>query len=485
MIGTLPKIGSRPAFVGGSQVTATEWIEVRDPGTGEVVATVPDCGPSEVDAAVASARATYDGGWRLTSAADRGRVLRRIADGIRADREELARLESLDTGKPMRQAYMDVDFAARYFEYNGSIVEAVFGNILPTGSDQFALTLREPYGVTGHIIPWNYPLGLGARTIAPALAAGNCCVMKPAEDAPLSSIRLAELTLAAGLPAGAFNVVTGTGAGAGAALAGHPGIGFLSFTGSVPVGRIVGRTALENLTPTTLELGGKSPNIVLADADLDRATPILAQAILQNAGQTCSAGSRVLADDRVHDELVARLAAVFEATTIGHGSTDPDLGPVISQKQLERVLGLIDVGRTEADLVTGGGVPQDRELPAGYYVRPTLFDDVDPGARIAQEEIFGPVLAVTRFQSLDEAVQIANGTEYGLVAGVWTRNLVTAHRLIRDLDCGQVLVNTFANGVELPFSGRRNSGFGVEKGFEGLLAFTQLKGVIVGPDGAR
>lgn len=468
-----------PAIIGGERVFASQSLDVIDPATGQVFATVSRCGEAEVDRAVAAALAAFEGSWRLTTAAERARLLGRFAATIRAQASDLAALESRDTGKPLRQARVDVEFAARYFEYYSNMVEAMFGTVIPAGTDRLTLTMREPYGVTGHIIPWNYPIGIASRTLAPALAAGNCCVLKPAEQAPLSSVRLAELALEAGFPAGVLNVVPGLGIEAGALLSGHPGIDHISFTGSVPVGRKIAEAAAQNLIPAALELGGKSPNIVLADADLDRAAPVVAQAILQNAGQTCSAGSRLLVHRAVHDDLVARVKAIFAGASIGPGAADPDLGPVISALQYQRVGELIDIGRGEAELIHGGKRPAGAQYESGYFFEPTLFDRVPADATIAQREIFGPVLTITSFDDLDEAVAIANGTDYGLVAGVWTRNVGNANWLIRELQCGQVMVNTFSNGVELPFGGRKKSGYGVEKGFDALLGFTHVKGAII------
>jgi aldehyde dehydrogenase (NAD+) len=468
-----------PAMIGGAPVMTADSIEVFDPATGKVFARVARGGAGEIDQAVRAARKAYEGGWRLTSPLERSRLLTRMAEAITARGEELAAIESRDTGKPIRQARIDVGFIARYFEYYAHLVEAMFGRVIPGQTDRLTYSTREPYGVSAHIIPWNYPLGMAGRTVAPALAAGNCCVLKPAEQAPLSCLLLAEIANEAGLPPGTLNVVPGLGAEAGAALSAHPGIDIVSFTGSVPVGRMVALAAAQNLIPAILELGGKSPNIVMADADLDAALPVLTSSILQNCGQTCSAGSRLLVHESLHGELVERLAERFAATSIGPGHADPGIGPLISATQHGRVLGLIEAGRSEARLVAGGGRPEGDAYGEGYFVAPTLFDDVPAEARIAREEIFGPVLAVTPFSTDAEAIALANGTDYGLVAGLWTRDLGRAHRFIRDLDCGQVMVNTFSNGVELPFGGRKKSGYGVEKGFEALEGFTRVKGAVV------
>ncbi|MFF1829058.1 aldehyde dehydrogenase family protein [Paenarthrobacter sp. NPDC058040] len=469
----------RMAHINGKAVDTDDSFLVLDPATGRPLAEVAACGADQVDHAVTVARRAYDAGWKRTTAAERATILRKISAGIVANGDELARIESQDTGKPLRQAVVDVNFAARFFEFYSNMVEAVFGSIIPAGTDRMTFSIREPYGVTGHITPWNYPLGLATRTIAPSLAAGNCCVLKPAEEAPLSTLRLAEIMSDAGLPDGVLNVVPGRGAEAGAALAAHSGLGKVSFTGSVPVGIKIGQATAANLVPADLELGGKSPNIVFDDADLATASKVVAQSILQNAGQTCSAGSRLLVHRSVHDEFVERLVRIFADTTLGHGLDDPGLGPVISRKQQQRVLDYIALGRTEGELLVGGGVPGDPALEGGNFILPTIFDAVASSAAIARQEIFGPVLTVTTFDDTDEAVSLANSTDYGLVAGVWTANVGRAHRLVRDLNCGQVMVNTFSNGVELPFSGRKHSGYGTSKSYEALLGYTQTKGAVI------
>lgn len=467
------------AIIDGEEQGAKDTFEVLDPSSGKVLAAVARCGSEEIDKAVNSARATYESNWRHVNPADRATILRDTASGIRSERENLSELESKDTGKPLTQARKDVEVAARYFEFYAGAVEALFGDTISVDSDLFVFTLREPFGVTAHIIPWNYPLQVGARTVAPALATGNCCVLKPAEEAPLTALRLASLALEAGLPPGALNVVPGFGEEAGASLAAHPGIDHLAFTGSVEVGKLVAKAAAENVVPVTLELGGKSPNVVFADADLDLAVPMIVNSILQNAGQTCSAGSRLLVHEEVHKPIVEAVKQRFESATIGPGLADPDLGPLISERQRGVVAGYVETGKTEAGLVTGGEAPQSKDLAGGYYFTATLFDNVPPNASIAQQEIFGPVLAVTTFRDEAEAVRLANSTPFGLVAAVWTRDVGTAHRLAREIRAGQVFVNTYGagGGVEFPFGGYKKSGYGREKGFEALLAYTHTKTV--------
>jgi acyl-CoA reductase-like NAD-dependent aldehyde dehydrogenase len=465
-----------PASDGGT-------FEVFDPSTGELLATVAKATRDDVSRAVAAARGAMDSkDWGGMAPAERGRIMHRIAQGLRDRAEELATLESRDNGKPLRQARTDVQVAARYFEFFAGIADKIMGNTIPLGPGFLDFTVREPIGVSAQIVPWNYPIQIGARGVAPALAAGCAIVLKPSSEAPMTALRLGEIALACGLPRGVLNVVTGTGSEAGAALASHPDINQLTFTGSVDVGISVAKMAADNVVPVVMELGGKSPNIVFADADLELAVQGVSTAIFQNAGQTCSAGSRLLVERSAHDRLVGKLAERARAMRVGPGVSDPDMGPIISRKQLETVEQYVAVGTGEGARVAAGGArPTDQSLGRGFYFQPTLLDRVTPDMRVAQEEIFGPVLAIIDFESVEEAADIANRSQYGLVAGIWTRDINKAMSLASRIKSGQVYINTYGagGGVELPFGGYKKSGYGREKGLESLASYTQVKNVCI------
>jgi aldehyde dehydrogenase (NAD+)/betaine-aldehyde dehydrogenase len=469
-----------PAFIGGKRVEVDRTVDVINPSSGELLAVTVDCGPYEIDLAVQAAAAAQRA-WKKVAVAERARLLRNVSVLILRDWDELAELECLQTGKPLSQARRDTELTARYFDFYASAVETFYGTAFTLGERTQVVTTFEPHGVTAHIIPWNYPLQILGRSLAPALATGNCTVVKPAEEAPLTALKLAELVLEAGLPEGAMNVVPGMGETAGAALTAHPGISHISFTGSVEVGRIIAHAAADLLIPATLELGGKSPNIVFADADLDMAAPTIANAILQMGGQTCSAGSRLLVERSIHDDLVGRLQEIFAGVEIGSALEDPTLGPLISSNQRDRVLNYVEIGSSEGQLVCGGKRLSGGKFGQGYFVEPTILDGISPESRVFQEEIFGPVLVVTPFDGVDEAIEFANATNYALVAGVWTTNINTAQRMVREVISGQVFVNAYgaSGGVELPFGGFKESGYGREKGAEGLRGFVQIKTSVV------
>ena len=456
-------------------------LMLENPSDGSALAQIARGSATDIDAAVQAAQAALHSEWGRCTAAERGRLLSAIGRKVAEQAEWLAHLEALDVGKPLKQGRADALALARYLEFYGGAADKVHGETLPYLAGYTALTLREPHGVTGHIVPWNYPMQIVGRSVGAALAMGNACVLKPAEEACLTVLAFARIAMEAGLPAGALNVVTGLGEEAGAALAAHPGVQHISFTGSVATGALVQMAAAKNAVPVTLELGGKSPQVVFADADIDAALPFLVNAGLQNAGQTCSAASRILVERAVFEQVRERMAACYLRLSIGPALDDPDLGPLISQRQQEVVERYFALARDSGLRVAAQGTIPAGVPRGGHYVRPTLFDEVPADHALAQQEIFGPVQVLIAFDGEAQALQIANGTEFGLVAGVWTRDGGRQMRMARSLKCGQVFINNYGagGGVELPFGGVKLSGHGREKGFEALYGFSTLKTVAI------
>ena len=470
-------------IVDGKQVDALsgERIDVRSPSDGKVFASIPAAGAADVDRAVRAARLAFDEGqWSRMPAVERGRCLTRLFHLVEKNGTELAALESRDTGKPVRQGRADVNATMRYYEFYGGSADKIHGDTIPFLEGYTALTLREPHGVVAGIIPWNYPLQILARVAGAALAMGNTLVVKPAEDASLTTIRIAELALEAGIPAGVFNVVTGYGREAGAALSAHPLVDYVTFTGSPLTGTAIQQAAAINNRGVTMELGGKSPQIVFADADIEAALPVLVNAIIQNGGQTCSAGSRVLIEKPIYDKVATGLAGRFSKLVAGPHDADLDLGAMINPNQKKKVAGMIAAAEEAGIPVLARGSIHAEAPAEGYYQAPVLFGSVDPAATIAQEEIFGPVLSLFPFEGEEEAVRLANGTDFGLVAGIWTKDGARQHRVAKRVRAGQVFVNGYGagGGIELPFGGFKKSGHGREKGFEALYDMSATKTVV-------
>lgn len=456
-------------------------MTITNPANGEAIAEVPEGDEQDIHEAVNAARTAFESKtWQQFKPHERGRIIYEMAGKIRERKEELAHLETLDVGKPLSQAYADVEAAARYFEYYAGMADKILGETIPIEYGILDYTVREPVGVTAHIIPWNYPIQITSRSVAAAIVTGNAVVVKPAEDTPLTALKLAEIFAETNLPKGIFNVVTGYGYEVGAALSSHPDINHITFTGSVGTGTTVMMAAAKNVVPVTLELGGKSPNIVFADCDQDAALEWVVKSLIQNAGQTCSAGSRLIIHESIKEEFVGKLVEKLEGLTVGPGLSDPDIGPIVSQKQFERMKSFIEQAKEdEVDILTGGKEILVEENEGGFYFLPTVVNKVDPQSLLAQEEIFGPVLAVFSFQTEDEAIQLANNTEYGLVTGIWTTDVKRAHRVASKVRSGQVFINNYGagGGIQMPFGGYKKSGFGREKGLEALRNYTQLKNV--------
>ncbi len=463
-------------FIAGKWVAPAggETLSLENPSDGSEIARIARGGRTDVDAA---AHAAMNGEWGRKTALERGRILTRIGQLVLERVDELARLEAADVGKPLKQARADAVALARYMEFYGGAADKIHGETIPYLDGYTVYTLREPHGVTGHIVPWNYPMQIIGRSVGGALTMGNAAVLKPAEEACLTALAFAAIAQEAGLPEGALNVVPGLGEEAGAALSSHPDINHISFTGSVGVGVLIQKAAAENIVPVTLELGGKSPQIVFEDADLDAALPFLVNAGVQNAGQTCSASSRILVQRGIYDKLTAMMAERYRALKVGPAMADLDVGPLISARQKEIVEGFVSHADPAHILAQASVV--DSAPEGGHYFPPTLYGGIDPDDPLAQNEIFGPVQAIIPFDTEAEALKIANGTAYGLVASIWTRDGARQMRLAKAIKSGQVFINNYGagGGVELPFGGVGKSGHGRAKGFEALYGFSVLKTV--------
>src|SRR5712692_3337766 len=470
----------RKMLIDGKWVEAAsgKTFETVNPATGQVLARVAEGDKEDIDRAARAARRAFDDGkWARMNPSDRQRLLLRIADLIEANGDELAQLETLDNGKPfMESRHVDIPAAAETFRYYAGWVTKIYGETNPSDVAFFNFTLREPVGVCGQIIPWNFPLLMAAWKLAPALACGNTAILKPAEQTPLTALRLGELLTEAGLPDGVVNVITGFGPGAGSSIAEHPAIDKVAFTGSTEVGKIILKASAGNLKKVSLELGGKAPNIIFPDADLDQAVPTAMMGVFFNSGQVCCAGTRIFVQRDKYDEVVGKLANFSKGVTMGDPFDQKStIGPLVSREQFDRVKSYLDVGKKEGAKVAAGG---EAGTGKGYFVNPTLFTGVNNEMRIAREEIFGPVGAAISFTDENDAVFQGNNTDYGLSAAVWTRDLSRAHKMARSLKAGTVWVNCF-NQLDpiTPFGGYKQSGFGRELGKYAIDLYTQIKSV--------
>ncbi|WP_249870400.1 aldehyde dehydrogenase family protein [Oceanobacillus saliphilus] len=471
-------------YINGNWVDSSngEAIDVKNPSSGVVIASIPRGTKEDVSSAVEAAKKAFrDEAWRKVKPHERGDLLFAIADKLKANRDELARLETVDVGKPLSQGYADVDAAIRYFRFYGGAADKVMGDTIPIEDGLLDYVVREPVGVTAHIIPWNYPIQIISRSVAAAIAMGNTVVVKSAEDTPMSANKLTQYFDELELPSGVFNHVTGYGYEAGSALSGHPAVNHVTFTGSVQTGIAVAQAATANVVPVTLELGGKSPNIVFADCDMEKTVDGVVRAIIQNAGQTCSAGSRLLIEESFKDEFLGKVVDRFKSLEVSAGIEDKDIGPILNEKQFNRIMEFVELAKEEGKILTGGNQANVEGYEGGFYLEPTIIDGITPESKLAQEEIFGPVMTVFTFKDTEEALELANSTEYGLVAGIWTKDINRAHFLASRIDSGQVFINNYGagGGVQMPFGGYKKSGFGREKGWIALYNYTVVKNIAV------
>src|SRR5229473_2578172 len=472
-------------FINGEWVNSksSKTFPAYDPSTEEVIAQVPDATADDVNRAVAAAKVAFEEGpWATTTAQERGRVLFRLAEKVRANQPALAELECRNTGKPIVEAEYDINDVATCFEYYGGLATKVVGYVNPVPDNAMSLSLKEPVGIAGQIIPWNYPLLMAAWKLAPALAAGCTCVLKPAEQTPLTALEFANWLEEVGLPPGVVNVVNGMGEVAGVALVAHPGVDKIAFTGSAAVGKIIVKSAADTLKRVTLELGGKSPNVFFADADWEAAVDGALFGVFINQGEVCSAGSRILVEKKIYSKFVEAMTEKAKRIKLGPPmDRDTKMGPLVSKEQYDRVSSYLEVGKKEAKTAIGGGRP--KQFGKGFYVEPTIFYDVDNSARISREEIFGPVASVIPFEGEPDAIRIANDTPYGLAGAVWTRDIYKAFRVVKSLRAGIIWVNHMQpTYVEAPWGGYKQSGFGRELGPWGMEEYLETKQVFVNLD---
>ena len=478
-VGALPNY----IYINGERVVDNSLasIDSFDPGSGMHIGAVPAGDAQTINDAVDAAQKAMHGPWADISPKDRGLLLWQIGERILADKERLALVETLDTGKPLREAESCVDRTVDYFTYYAGIVDKLEGSTVPLGKSKICFTERVPVGVTGHIVPWNVPVNMVARGLAPALACGNSAVLKPAEDTPLTALLLVELMEEVGLPKGVVNVVTGYGSVAGQALSEHPAVRHVTFTGSLQTGKAVMTAAAQHIASVTLELGGKSPHVIMADADLDRAVPDILKAVFANCGQICSAGTRLLVETSIRNELVAKLAAATESMRIGHGLSNPNMGPLISKKQLQVVSGFTERAQQRGiQFATGGSSLSIENYENGNFFAPSIATDVPVDDELATDEVFGPVLSVIPIDGLQQAIEIGNNSDYGLAAGIHTRDISTALKYARAIEAGQVYINGYhASGDTVPFGGMKQSGVGREKGLAALDAYCETKSITI------